>query len=792
MASGRKKQDEKNLKLLRDLAAQPHNKVCFDCGQRGPTYVNMTIGSFVCTSCSGILRGLNPPHRVKSISMTSFTQQEIETLQGQGNEYCRKVWLGLWNSSMPAEPESRDEQKKKDFMVQKYERKRWYVAPQQVSASNTSQSTPEPKPLKQLLGENAPTISVHAQTTRERPRTGSQTNSTSVPVSVAPPPGQVQPVAHQVVAQPAQPVQVQAPIPAPQAKPPSIDLLSDLGGDPFDQTQTQGQFATTPQFDAFGAQPTATSQNTFDPFGSTAPQPAQPTESGFATFGAPPQQQPPNFFDAFGSPPSSSGGFNAFAAQTSTASSQPQAVSNSGFGPLVSASGSSASTADKYAALSGLDGLFASSVGGSSNTSISSASGFGSTGTSSFGMSSGPNPFSSTSGAGSGGFQQAQQQPSNPFQGLGGQLNGPTRNMSTASSMSSTSGVGGGFGSFNSAPPMGSAFGNQPATSGFGNQPATSGFGNQPATSGFGNQPATSGFGSQPATSGFGNQPATSGFGNQPATSGFGNQPATSGFGSQPATSGFGNQPATSGFGNQPATSGFGNQPATSGFGNQPATSGFGAQQPNSGFAGANQIGGGFGNFVSGQQSSYGAAPQPGWGGMSGQQQMVGGQNVGMASSSPQQTLSFGGAGMSAMAWTQFGKMGGSQQQPQQPQIQSQMNFGGNQTGFAGNSAFGAAQSNAGFGSNAMSSGNSFGGQQQVAGFGTSGSFGGQPSSGFGNQGGGGSFGGSMSMMGAGQSGQQQQLQQFGSWQQSQQANPFMNARAQGIQRQGQSTNPFM
>ena len=68
------------------------------------------------------------------------------------------------------------------------------------------------------------------------------------------------------------------------------------------------QFATTPQFDAFGAQPTATGQNTFDPFGSTAPQPAQPTESGFATFGGPPQQQPPNFFDAFGSPPSSSGG----------------------------------------------------------------------------------------------------------------------------------------------------------------------------------------------------------------------------------------------------------------------------------------------------------------------------------------------------------------------------------------------------------------------------------------------------------------------------------------------------
>lgn len=75
-------------------------------------------------------------------------------------QYCKKVWLGLWNSSAPAEPESRDEQKIKDFMVQKYERKRWYMPPQQAIANNTSQSAPEPKPLKQLLGENTPPVTV--------------------------------------------------------------------------------------------------------------------------------------------------------------------------------------------------------------------------------------------------------------------------------------------------------------------------------------------------------------------------------------------------------------------------------------------------------------------------------------------------------------------------------------------------------------------------------------------------------------------------------------------------------
>lgn len=61
---------------------------------------------------------------------------------------------------MPAEPESRDEQKVKDFMIQKYERKRWYTPPQQVEA-NTSNSTPDPKPLKHLLGENSTNIVIN-------------------------------------------------------------------------------------------------------------------------------------------------------------------------------------------------------------------------------------------------------------------------------------------------------------------------------------------------------------------------------------------------------------------------------------------------------------------------------------------------------------------------------------------------------------------------------------------------------------------------------------------------------
>ncbi|KAH8409505.1 hypothetical protein KR222_007348 [Zaprionus bogoriensis] len=121
----RKKQDDKYLLALRELVnSGAGNRQCFDCGQKGPTYVNMTIGSFVCTRCSGVLRGLTPPHRVKSISMATFTQEELDFLKAHGNELCAKTWLGLWDPKR-ATPQ----QDQRELMIDKYERKRYYLEP---------------------------------------------------------------------------------------------------------------------------------------------------------------------------------------------------------------------------------------------------------------------------------------------------------------------------------------------------------------------------------------------------------------------------------------------------------------------------------------------------------------------------------------------------------------------------------------------------------------------------------------------------------------------------------------
>ncbi|XP_053453302.1 arf-GAP domain and FG repeat-containing protein 1 isoform X8 [Nycticebus coucang] len=301
-ASAKRKQEEKHLKMLRDMTGLPHNRKCFDCDQRGPTYVNMTVGSFVCTSCSGSLRGLNPPHRVKSISMTTFTQQEIEFLQKHGNEVCKQIWLGLFDDRSSAIPDFRDPQKVKEFLQEKYEKKRWYVPPEQAkvvasvhasisgsSASSTS-STPEVKPLKSLLGDSAPALHLNKGTPSQSPVVGRSQGQ--------------------------------------QQEKKQFDLLSDLGSDIF--------AAPAPQSSA-----TANFAN-FAHFNSHAGGSAGSVNANFA------------HFDNF--PKSSSADFGSF--NTSQSHQTASAVSK------VSTNKAGLQTADKYAALANLDNIFSAGQGG--------------------------------------------------------------------------------------------------------------------------------------------------------------------------------------------------------------------------------------------------------------------------------------------------------------------------------------------------------------------------------------------------------------------------------------------
>ncbi|XP_077064083.1 arf-GAP domain and FG repeat-containing protein 1a isoform X4 [Siphateles boraxobius] len=325
-ASAKRKQEEKHLKMLREMTSLALNRKCFDCDQRGPTYANMTVGSFVCTSCSGILRGLNPPHRVKSISMTTFTLQEIEFLQKHGNEACKPIWLGLYDDRNVAIPDFREPTKVKEFLQDKYEKKRWYVPAEQAktvasvhasvsgsSASSTS-STPEVRPLKTLLEESVPSLHFSKNTPSQSP------------------------------------VVSRAQLAQQQYQDRKFDLLSELGGDifagPHSQSTGNANFANFAHFNSHSAQNANADFANFDAFKcSAAPTTAafpsapqdsfQPTQPGSSSGPA-----NPNFanFDNF--PKSCSADFASF---SSTQSNSVEAFSVA---------------ADRYAALANLDNVF--------------------------------------------------------------------------------------------------------------------------------------------------------------------------------------------------------------------------------------------------------------------------------------------------------------------------------------------------------------------------------------------------------------------------------------------------
>ena len=55
--------------------------------------------------------------------MSSFSADEVELMRERGNAYCAKVWLGLYDGKTIGN----DAESIKDFIMQKYEKKR-YVA----------------------------------------------------------------------------------------------------------------------------------------------------------------------------------------------------------------------------------------------------------------------------------------------------------------------------------------------------------------------------------------------------------------------------------------------------------------------------------------------------------------------------------------------------------------------------------------------------------------------------------------------------------------------------------------
>lgn len=367
-AKGGGGESEANSRTIKQVIQNscPENKVCFECGQRGPTYVDMTVGAFVCTKCSGMLRGINPPHRIKSISMSSFTSEEVEFLRARGNVYCAKVWLGLYDESHSGRVDVKDDDALKEFIIQKYERKRFYVDPSTIrhtSASTEATSVSDLKPASTLSSGLIGTTIQLPNHNRSRPGgLGSQRptpSSVQLPSRSSPSPGLQAP-----------------PAPAPAT---SGNNMASLAGLTLSTTTPAAPAATpaAPEPDPFAAIRPPPQQSAFGAAFPPAPSPNNQNANNYQNaFGASPavsvgKPQPTtatsadsfanfaNFDAAVFPPPSASNDIHHQPATTT-----PNPTSNTASAAASGGVGKSKPDAggDRYAALKDLDEIFKTTV----------------------------------------------------------------------------------------------------------------------------------------------------------------------------------------------------------------------------------------------------------------------------------------------------------------------------------------------------------------------------------------------------------------------------------------------
>ncbi|CAN6289590.1 unnamed protein product [Urochloa humidicola] len=123
MAAASRKEEERNERIVRGLLKLPPNRRCVNCNGLGPQYVCTSFWTFVCVSCSGIHREFT--HRVKSVSMSTFSTQEVEALQKGGNQQARESFLKDFDTQKMRLPDSSNIGSLREFIKAVYVERRY-------------------------------------------------------------------------------------------------------------------------------------------------------------------------------------------------------------------------------------------------------------------------------------------------------------------------------------------------------------------------------------------------------------------------------------------------------------------------------------------------------------------------------------------------------------------------------------------------------------------------------------------------------------------------------------------
>ncbi|KAK5715299.1 Protein gts1 [Elasticomyces elasticus] len=119
-----KRQQARNERALQELLTLPGNDRCADCAAKNPGWASWNLGIFLCMRCGGLHRKLGTHvSKVKSLSMDSWSAEQVENMKKVGNVEGNKRWNP--KGTRPELPVDADEVDSaiERFIRQKYEQR---------------------------------------------------------------------------------------------------------------------------------------------------------------------------------------------------------------------------------------------------------------------------------------------------------------------------------------------------------------------------------------------------------------------------------------------------------------------------------------------------------------------------------------------------------------------------------------------------------------------------------------------------------------------------------------------
>ncbi|KAF9080552.1 hypothetical protein BGX23_001981 [Mortierella sp. AD031] len=120
--SDRKLPMDKSERILAEQLRIPVNTICCDCGTANPNWASYSLGCFLCVRCCSVHRKMGTHiSKVKSVTLDSWTQDDIDTMKNWGNGKVNALYMPHPERHPP--PTSMEGSAMEQYIRSKYERK---------------------------------------------------------------------------------------------------------------------------------------------------------------------------------------------------------------------------------------------------------------------------------------------------------------------------------------------------------------------------------------------------------------------------------------------------------------------------------------------------------------------------------------------------------------------------------------------------------------------------------------------------------------------------------------------